>query len=485
MKKYRFFTAAISLGLCTTMLASCDLSDIADKYIKMEGNMPEGLESILTDTDIDISDITTPTLTDPVLVETVKGKHAPELYADFVSAVENASTCKMVLSMTEMDGESVTNKTTGMTWAYGHMDVTVSKNGTTKMTLNYSSDYIYTVENGEKKKYKWAEPANILGEDPRWVHKYHGYLDLGEIIDKDTEIYSHDGEYYFTLHLTGKQAEGLKLDNEKCTLTFYFDKDGVFVRTCAEQEHYNETISMTDVNSKLQITPPADKSEYKDCTGTNPGLDNDIDDYNIYLKIVERIKRAETYSLETVKTVENIHTYEKTKEELVGYSVDKSGAQMLWYPQGATNAAKVKHIIVDGESVYEGGVSGFRETQMTEAIRADIKWARDIKDSIQIYERGDMFHISVTQSTANVYSVRICLWTSEGGALEYTLTANKEMTDITVSVMEHSPRTPDITVTYTYSYKHINDQSFENTFAIEFTSMGNGETVVDAPVAVG
>ncbi len=511
MKRYTAPIVLVLLMACALLFTACDIDLIENPISETDSNATESATTEETTEETTTEETTTEETTTeeiteettteettnnesevipekPVEVKSVNGKNAKQLYDAFVKTVEDAQSCKMQITFTDTDDSTVHAEKIDMVWAYGHMDVTVVKDGSITMKLNYASDYVYTNENGVKKKYKWAVPANLLGEDPRWIYKYHGYFDL--TVYPNTALYNYEGEYYFSVKLTAKQAFDMKMKLEECELFFYFNEKGEFLRTDALQKTHTETLAMSHVNQSLQINAPTDTGSYTDAV--NPGLNNDLEAYNTFLKINDYLKNATIYKLESAKFTESVDSGQQDMTELPCYSVDKNGVQMLWYYDQFDTSKNKNILFLDGEILQVYSNSSYESIEMTPELQADLDWVKGIQASVPAYGRGDMFYIEKVYVTSDEYTVILSKWTDEGGAQEYKFTTDIDMSFIEVSIMEHSPSTPDIRVIYAHMFTCINDADYENEFAdavtppeevfeggIEIETTSDGKTVGD------
>ncbi len=292
----------LALVLSAAVLVSCD------------DGLPEGLDA---STEKKTEKQTTEAVSnEPIRVDGVGGKNAKQLLASMSEYMSFDSVTELDFSIvtTEISDDVISTSSVRLKLSGDNLYVCNDVDGEKQEVWLVDGD-IYVISQGVKAKCSDTSFEDFFGSDWRELIEDSSYEE--QITDEklnSAEIMFFGGQYYFQISYTPEEAEALELPRESCTMTFYFDTNGIFKKAVQDQKSHKETVELTTLNKPVKISPPSDASEYSEVP-----VEVSKSDYQLYAGLLDKINSARGYYM--------VYTYPYSSETYFSYWVDRYGSR--------------------------------------------------------------------------------------------------------------------------------------------------------------
>ena len=298
-------------------------------------------------------------VSEPDTQKTLNGMTAAQLYENFINEYTNASTYDISLRSTvRADGAEMTaliDLKLGEDAMYIRSDVDDAE-----MECWFFDDVSYFNVGGEKYKATGATVNDIFGEgfvEATLSSAFSG-IDQAFYTEKlnGIELYSENGEYYYSLKLTDKEAEELEIGEKNYSETVFFDAEGKVRKIVSSSDSGEAVLMLNAYGDTVEIALPADHESYVEPVVPDDeeekGEDTELPDedagsqdplmYAEYKKIFETLKNAKKFYMikntngsterfytkvggdEYTRVLSNNESYERWYINGVGYACDGS-----------------------------------------------------------------------------------------------------------------------------------------------------------------
>ncbi len=426
----------ISLALiCVFTLSSLLFSSCRKVDTTGDG---QGSSSVTT-----VTTSTTEAPAKPVPVDSVNGMSAKQLMEKFLNDYTNSKSFDLAMTMTSVvDGTTTTER---METKLNDKDVYVY----TTMDGGYMKVWcvdgvVYVDMNGEKYKANTGI-EDIFGD---------GFID--ELLSsmptafpeeymekvKKAQIYSHGGEYYFSVTFTAAEAEQMGEGDEEYTETIYFDSTGKVKRMFAKTKDTSMTLIVNSYGKAVSITKPADADKYV-VKGNAGSQDPEV--YAVYEQLLDTIANAEIYQM-IIAMNEAPYIYYETDGNNKYAGVYEEGQWMeMWSVDGQGYVAVGEEYPVK-TSVTEEMLSSFSQVESLKMYIVNSKFNGDAMTDLEL--------TNVTYDKLLSFTVEI----STDYKYHYTFTFDEQMLDISVYVLTVEGTSCE---SVSYYFGSINEEDFE------------------------
>ena len=362
-------------------------------------------------------------VSEPDTIKTINGMTVVQLYENFINEYTNADTYDIsVRSSIHADGINMTSLVDlklGENAMYIKADV-----ADVEMECWFFTDYSYFNIGGEKYKATGATVDDIFGEGfvEITLSSALSSIDQTVYLDKLNEIQLHfeNGEYYYTLKLTDKEAEDLGIGTNNYSETVFFDAKGKIRKIVCSSDSEEVLILLNAYGDTVDIALPADHDSYIEQTAPDDNEEDAITPpenagcqdplmYAEYEKIFYTLKNAKKFS--AIKNANGSTELFYTKVENDEYMsiLENNGYHEQWYIKGKGYAcedsgkAHITEVTAEFLSYFEAARSEIEFVcglQLHGNDMADVNFIKDYSWADLIYSHNN------NDGTVDRYEIR-------------------------------------------------------------------------------
>ena len=357
-----------ALSLSTLSLTACD--DMLSK------------KPVSTETEA-ITDL--PSDPEPIAVKTVNGMSAYQLFGNFYIEYSGAKTYDISIKTDSKSTESPLSSSVDIKLSENALYINVEAENT-KMECWFFEDAAYLNIAGEKVKISGTTADDIFGKGfiEQTLGSALSAIDTTEYnkMLKTAQLYSYNGEYYYTLALTEEEAEKLGIEAQNFSETVFFNEQGKVKRVVDSSD--SETVTMTlnaydtpvsisapaDADSYIeQIVPDEDEDEKQDQPVVNENAGNqDPLLYATYQEVFDAIKNAHKFEMIVSTNGSTILFYTVVKNNAYTKTLENDDYFSRWY--------------VDGKGYASGNNGTVVAIEVTESFLSYFNSAKEQKDFV-------------------------------------------------------------------------------------------------------
>ncbi len=217
--------------------------------------------------------------------------------------------------------------------------------------ITFLDDIVYyMLSDGQKLKTTGVTVEELLGGQDISNFAGRGLLSFPDGKLESVVVEQNQDGYCFALSFTAQEAEQYEFESTSAgEITYYFDLDGVLIKTQILQDGIRETTAISMINKHVTVTAPSDSTSY---------LDSKV--YSAYLAATIWMDEQSEYTL-NYRDTEGYGTS-------ITFQQDKQGDQFLEYAPGQL-------IYYVGGNYYTSDFGDFKQVESNEKIITQLEAA--------------------------------------------------------------------------------------------------------------